>query len=132
MWSEKRSDRGRESLASSGGVALRQVGSVFGHAAGRRAFFNESGVGVNATGFGVVTPVGPTLFLPSEEGHYIYEVRIAVSGATGAASYVFRRRPWVSGAYEPGAGMSDSYDSSGNDTPVRRFVASGNTTRSNI
>lgn len=101
-------------------INLRQIGGVFGHPVGRRAFFNET---LQPTvGTGTMNPFGPLTFSPGDEGHYIYDVRIAKTGTESTAQYVFRRRPFFEGCYEAGAGQSDFIVSAGGDTPQTRVA----------
>ena len=106
---------------------LRQVGAVFAHPVGRRAFFNEQGQA--AQGAGVVSSGGR--FMPNaanEAPAYIYDVRVKTSGNATTGEYVFRRRPYHLGAFEPGAGVTDDYVTAAADTLVRRMrdITTGN------
>jgi len=103
-------------------INLNQIGNVFAHPTGRRAFFNETAI--VATGVGVLTPGGPAVFAPGEEGAYIFDVRIKTSGDATSARYLFRRRPYNIGSYEPGAGAADSLVSAAADTPATRMSVS--------
>lgn len=92
---------------SSVDIGVRQIGAPFGHPAGRRSYFNEP-LQV-PSGVGVVTPGGTFAPTPKSEMSYIYDVRIKTSGSSTTGAYVFRRRPWFMGSYEPGSTITDAY-----------------------
>lgn len=113
-------------LLSAVDTALGQVGNVFGHPVGRRAFFNETAI--SPTGTGVLTPTlsAPLQFANNEEGHYLFDIRIVASGTQSTATYFYRRRPFFQGCYEAGAGQSDSVVASGSDTLGTRLTGARN------
>lgn len=106
-----------QSILSSVDIDLGQIGSVFGHPAGRRAFFNETAV--TPTGVGNLLNGGTVSFGNGEEGHYIYDVRIAEDGDDIGAEYWWRRRPYLAGCFEAGAGEADNFF--GADTLAQRI-----------
>lgn len=108
---------------SSRDIGFRQIGHVYKHPAGRRAFFDE--LGQVATGVGLINTGGSFSPSVSEEVPYLYDIRIETSGGESAAEYVFRKRPYFLGAFEQGAGISDAYISSGSDTLSSRIATSG-------
>lgn len=96
-----------------------EIGNTYGHPTGRRAFFPETAI--TTAGFGLVTIGGTLALSASEDGHYIYLVRISEAGDDTGAKYFFQRRPWHVGAYEAGAGETDFVIGSGSDTLSARW-----------
>lgn len=110
-------------MYSAADFGLRQIGNVFGHPSGRRAFFTEPAITPN--GLGAVNNSGPLALGPAEFWHYIYDVRVLQNGDDGsigpAARYAWQRRPYHLGAYEAGAGLGDFEIAGASDTLATRF-----------
>lgn len=106
-----------EAVLSQVDINLNQIGSVFGHPAGRRALFNETAV--VPTGVGDVVQGGTLNLGADEDGHYVYDVRITEDGDDASAEYFFRRRPYLKGAFEPGEPSPDN--STGAETLLDRM-----------